>query len=127
MISSCQVTISVATRSRGHSIQRKVLVDKSVQILFESEALVEFVCSSFPDDQDFLFNLTSYSHLILFSHILNNSTRRVLVPNALHQPVLLPCHQQLGMLIEISYDNCFQVALANHQAGIRVPTIEHGL
>ncbi len=138
MISSCQVTISVVTRPRGRPVQRKVLVDRSLTIPPESEAVVQFVCSNLLDDRDFLFKPTPHSHLTLFSHILNDSTHRVLVRNASHRPILLPRRQRLGTLIEIPYDNCFQVALdpelakhppvtPNHQAGIRVPTLEPGL
>lgn len=137
MISSYQVTISITAKLKDHLVQRKVLVDSSLTIFPESEALVQFVCSSFPDDRDFLFNLTPHSHFTLFSHILNNSTCRVPVRNVLHKPVLLPCCQQLDMLIKVLYDNCFQVSLnpklaehspitSNHQAGIRVPTLKSG-
>ena len=138
MISSCQVTISVPARPRGRPVQRKVLVDRSLTIPPESEALVQFVCSNLPDDRDFLFKPTPHSHLTLFLHILNYSIHRVLVHNALHRPILLPRRQRLGMLTEIPYNNCFQVTLdlelaehppvtPNHQAGIRVPTLEPGL
>lgn len=91
MILSCQVTISVTTRLRSRPVQRKVLVNRSLTISPESETLVQFVCSSFLDKRDFLFKPTPYSYLTLFSHILNNLTYRVLVCNALHQPVLLFC------------------------------------
>ena len=138
MISSSQLTIFIAARPRGHMVWKKVLVGRSLTIPPESEALVQFVCSSFPDDRDFLFNPTPYSHLTLFSHILNNSTRRILVRNASHRPVFLPSRQQLSTLTEVSYDNCFQVLLdlelaehppttPNHQFGISVPTLEPGL
>ena len=40
MISSCQVTLSVAARPRGHPVRRKVLIDRSLTILPEPEALV---------------------------------------------------------------------------------------
>lgn len=89
MISSCQMTISVAARPRGYLVQKKVLVNKSLTISLKSKALVQFVYSSLPDDRDFLFNPIPYSHLTPFSHIPNNSTCRVLVRNALHQLVLL--------------------------------------
>lgn len=138
MISSCQVTISVAARPRGRPVQRKILVDKSLTIPPESEALVQFVCFNLLDDRDFLFKPTPHSYLTLFSHILNNSTHRVLVRNASHRPILLSRRQRLGTLTEIPYGNCFQVALdlelakhppitPNHQAGIRVPTLEPDL
>lgn len=107
MISSCQVTISVAVRLKRHPVQRKVLVNRSLTILPKFEALVQFVCSNFPDDQDFLFNPTPNSHLTLLSHMLNNSTRRVLVRNELHRPIFLPRRQQLSTLTEVLYDNCF--------------------
>ena len=60
MILSCQVTISVAARPRVYPVQRKVLVDKSLTIPPESETLVQFVYSKFPDDRDFLFNPTPH-------------------------------------------------------------------
>ena len=138
MISSCQVTISVATRPRGYLVQRKVLVDRSLIIPPESEALVQFVCSSLPDDRDFLFNPNPYSHIILFSHILNNLTCRILVRNTSHRSVLLPRRQQLGTLTKVSYDNCFQVSLypelaehppttPNYQDGISMLALEPDL
>lgn len=40
MISSCQVTIFVAAKPRGHPVQRKVLVNRSLTIPPEFEALV---------------------------------------------------------------------------------------
>lgn len=40
IISSCQMTISAAARPRGSLVQKKVLVDRSLTILPESEALV---------------------------------------------------------------------------------------
>ena len=107
MISSYQVPISVAARPRGRPVQRKVLVNRSLTISFKSEALVQFVCFSLSDDQDFLFKPIFHSYLTLFLHILNNLTYRVLVRNALHQPILLSYRQQLGTLTEIPYDNCF--------------------
>lgn len=107
-------------------------------IPLESEVLVQFVCSSLPDNRDFLFNPTPHSYLTPFLHILNDLIRRVLVRNALHQPVFLSHCQRLGTLTEVSYDNCFQVALSleltkhpptipNHQSEIRVPTLKPGL
>lgn len=104
----------------------------------ESEALVQFVCSNLPDNRDFLFKSTPYSHLTLFLHILNDSTHKVLIGNALYLLILLSRRQQLGTLTEIPYDNCFQITLdpklaehlpvtPNHQAGIRVPTLKLGL
>ena len=107
MISSCQVTISISARPRDHLVRRKVLVDRSLTIPPESEALVQFVYSNLPDDRDFFFNPIPHSHLILFSYILNDSTCRVLVRNVSHQPILLPRHQQLGTLTEVLYYNCF--------------------
>ena len=107
MISSCQMTISVAARPRSHPVQKKVLVDRSLTISPESEALVQFVCSSLLDNRDFFFNPNPHSHLILFSHILNNLTRKILVRNASHQSVFLPRRQRLGTLTEVSYNICF--------------------
>lgn len=114
-----------------------MLIDRSLTIPLESEALVQFVCSKLLDDEDFLFKPTPHSHLTLFSHILNDSTHRVPVRNSSHRSILLPRRQQLGTLTEISYDNCFQVTLdpelaehppviPNHQAGIKVPTLKPG-
>ena len=125
-------------KPRGHPVQRKVLVNRSLTILPKFEVLVQFVCSSLPNDRDFFFNATPYSHLTLFSHILNNLTCKILVRNASYQLVLLPHHHWFGTLTEISYDNCFQVSLdpdlakhppttPNHQAGIKVPTLKSGL
>lgn len=136
-ISICQVTISVAAKPKSHPVQRKVLVNRSLMIYPESETLVQFVCSSFPDNQDFLFNATPHSHLTLFSHILNDLTYKVLVRNTLQQLVLLPRHQRFGTLTEVLYDNCFQVSLdfelakyppttLNYQTGIRVPIFKPG-
>ena len=138
IISSCQMTIFIAGRLKGRPVQRKVLVDKSLTICPEFEALVQFVCSSFSDNQDFLFKPTFHIHLTLFSHILNDSTHKVLVRNVLYQPVFLSRRQRLDTLTEIPYDNYFQVVLdlelakhlsatPNYQARIRVPTLEPGL
>lgn len=137
LISGCQVTIFVAARPRDRQVQRKVLVDRSLTIFPKSKVLMQFICSSLPDDQDFRFKPTFHSHLTPFSHILNNLTHRILVYNALHRPVLLPRRERLGTLTEVLYDNCFQIALdpelakhspatPNHQAGIRVPSLEPG-
>ena len=114
-----------------------MLVDKSLIIPSESETLVQFIYSSLSNNRDFLFNSTPHYHLILFSHILNDLICRVPVQNASHQPILLLRRQRLGMLTEVSYDNCFQVILdtelakhpptiPNYQAKIKVSTLEPG-
>ena len=99
---------------------------------------MQLICSSLLDNQDFLFKPTLHSYQILFLHILNDSTQRVLVCNAFHQPVLLPRRQRLGILTEVLYDSYFQFVLylelakhppgiPNYQVGIRVFTLEPGL
>lgn len=93
IILSYQVIISVTTQSIGYPVQKKVLVDKSFTIFPETETLVQFVCSGFPNNWDFFFNPTPYGHLTLFLHIFNGSTHKVLVWNELHQPIFLLHHQ----------------------------------
>lgn len=77
IILNCQMIIFITAKPRGQPVQRKMLVDRSLIIPPEFEALMQFVYSSFLDNQDFLFNPIPHSHLILFSHILNNLTCRV--------------------------------------------------
>lgn len=77
IILSCQGIIFITARPRGQPVQRKMLVDRSLIISPEFETLVQFVYFSFLDDQNFLFNPIPHSHLILFSHILNNLTCRI--------------------------------------------------
>lgn len=137
MITSYQVTIAVMVKPKSHLVQRKVLVNRTLIILLESEAFVQFVYSELPDNQDFLFNPRLHSHFTLISHILDNSTRGVLVQNESYQPIFLLRHKRLGMFAEILYDNCFQVSLnpdlteyppthSIQQARIKLLTLEPG-
>lgn len=90
IISSCQMTISIIARFKSYLVERKVLVNRSLIISLESKVLVQFVYSGFLDDWKFSINPTSYRYLILFAHILDNSTYKILVPNNLYRPVFLP-------------------------------------
>lgn len=59
------------------------------------------------NNQDFLFHLTPQTNLILYSHIVDHKTLKVLVKNVSDRPLYISYRHKLGHLLDMAYNNYF--------------------
>lgn len=80
-----------------------------------SKAIILLLSIFLLDDSDFLFYLATQTNLMLFAHIVNHETTKVLVRNTSDQLLHILRHQKLGYIVDIYYNNCF---LANAKSAL---------
>lgn len=107
LIGSCRVTVLISTRQRGQLFIKKLLISKLIMVSSQSKALISLIPVFVPDNCDFLFYPAAQPNLMLFTHIINHQTLKILVRNASNQPLHILHRHKLDHLIDIAYDNCF--------------------
>lgn len=76
-----------------------------------------------PDDHDFLFHLTAQVTLIMYTHIVDYKTTRVLIRNVSDRLLQILRYYKLGHIINISYKKCFLAKLKiTFNSAIFLPT-----
>ncbi len=127
LIGSCGVTVPIDARQRGQFLTRRLLSSQETVVPPCSEAMISLVPLPLPDDRDFLFHPVTQANLTLFAHLVNHETSRVLVRNDSSQAVRIPRRHRLGHVVNIAYNNCFQVANSHsvRDAATSPPSSQH--
>ncbi len=110
LIGSCGVTVPIDARQRGQFLTRRLLSSHETVVPPRSEAMILLVPLPLLDDQDFLLHPATQANLTLFAHLVDHETSRVLVRNDSSQAVRIPRRHRLGHVVDIAYNDCFQVA-----------------
>lgn len=88
---------------------KKLLPNQEPVVLPCSKIMVSLVPLPLLNNRDFLFHPTTQTDLMLFIHIVNQQTSKVLIKNASNQMLcILYCHK-FGYLINIIYDKSFLI------------------
>ena len=106
-IHSCGVKIVINARQRSEFLKHRALASASTNVSPHSEALVAFQYIELPDSRNFLFCLFPQQHLILYSHLLDHTSMKILICNNSDHAIKIPLHHRLGCITELSYINCF--------------------
>ena len=107
-IASCEVIIDLSIRQRDSFIRRNIHAMKSTLIRPKVEINVP---AKFPvsDNRDFLFEPTKEANFTLFHHVVNSYTNEIMIRNDSSHIVKIPKNFCLESVIELFYDECFQV------------------
>ena len=107
VVGSCGVKITIKARQKGQFLSKKLLAENDGVISSRFEAMIPILTVPFPDNRDFLFHPATQTNLLLYTHILDHKTLKVLVRNTSDQPLRIAHRQKLGHIVNISYNNCF--------------------
>ena len=80
-IENCGVTVPIHARQTGQFLIRRLLASQETVIFFYSEAMVSLIPLALPNVLNFLFYLAIHNNLILFTHLIDHHTSKVLVKN----------------------------------------------
>ena len=115
-ILSCGVTIVINARNHSQFLKRNVLANTTTFIPLKSEALVNIRQIPLPDSRDFLFQPFPQEYLMLYSHLLNHTSSRILVRNDINRSIQIPRSHRLGYITEILFENCFATSVDHDSA-----------
>lgn len=101
------MTIKVNAKERGWFLTKKLLTSQKGVIFPRSKVMASLVRVLLPDNQNFLFYLTSQANLTFYSHIVHDETLKILVKNGSDSLFCIPCWYKLSHLLDITYNNCF--------------------
>lgn len=119
-ILSCGVTIVINARNHLLFLRRNVLADATTFIPPKSEALINCQQISLPNLRDFLFQPFPQQQLMLYSHLLDHTSLRILVWNDTKCLIQIPRRHRLGFITEIPFENYF-ATLVEHDAASTPP------
>lgn len=71
-----------------------------------SKKMISFASVPLPDNCNFIFHPTIQANLILYTHIINYTTTKILVSNTSDCPLCIPQYQKLSHIVDICYENC---------------------
>ncbi len=126
-IGSCGVEIPIEVRSKGPLIKRTINSKKTVVIPPNSSAVVPIYHLDLPD-RDFMFKPIEDSTLALYAGLIDQSTRGILVKNAMNKPVYIRRNTRLGHLAELSTDRYYYITEGQEEVAelaTRYPKEEH--
>lgn len=72
-----------------------------------SDSIIPLVPVPLPNNHNLLFHSTTQANLILYMHIIDHKTSKVLVRNTSNHPLYISRRHKLGHVVDIAYDNCF--------------------
>ena len=78
-ILSCGVTIVINARNHSQFLRRNILANSTIFIPPKSEALVNFRQIPLPGSRDFLFQPFPQQQLMLYSHLFNHTSSKILI------------------------------------------------
>lgn len=107
LIRSCVVKININVRQHSEFLRHRALASTPTIISPHLEALVAFQHIELPNSCDFLCYPFPQQHLILYSHLFNHSSTKVLVRNNADYAVKIPLYHRLGCVIKLPYKSCF--------------------
>lgn len=87
--------------------------------------MISLVKLLLPDDRDFLFHSAIQANLILYSHIIDYETLKILVRNASDLPLCVPCWHKLGHFLDMTYENYFVIDTRFAYNATSVPPSSH--
>lgn len=103
---SYRVTIPVNAKQYRQFCRRKLLASNNNMVPPNSKKMIFFAPVSLPDNCNFIFHPTIQANLILYTHIINYTTTKILVSNTSDCPLCIPQHQKLSHIVNICYENC---------------------
>lgn len=106
-IKSCEVTIPVNTKQCKYFLTRKLLASKEKRIPLHLDLMIPLVLVLLSDNCNFLFYPTTQANLILYTHIIDHKTSKILVRNTSNRLLHILYCQKLDHIINIAYNNCF--------------------
>jgi hypothetical protein len=107
-IGSCGVEVPIEVRSKGPLIKRTINSKKTVVVPPNSSAVVPIHHLDLPD-RDFMFEPIEDSTLALYAGLIDQSTRGILVKNAIDKPIYIRRNTRLGHLAELSTDGYYYI------------------
>ncbi len=126
-IGSCGVEVPIEVRSKGPLMKRTINSKKTVVVPPNSSAVVPIYHLDLPD-RDFMFEPIEDSTLALYAGLIDQSTRGILVKNAMDKPVHIRRNTRLGHLAELSTDGCYHITEGQEdvaELATRHPKEEH--
>ena len=107
-IASCDVDINFSIRQRKLYVKRNIYAIQTILISSEKEINISAKFSVL-DDRDFLFESTKEANFILFHHIVDSYTNKIMIRNDSFNAVKISKNFCLKFVIELTYDDCFQI------------------
>ncbi|KAL8817991.1 MAG: hypothetical protein Q9191_008035, partial [Dirinaria sp. TL-2023a] len=110
-IDSCGVIVSIEIRTshKSSSVQKSVHLRKTTVISPRSEQTVEIHNLAVSDDRDYLFESAELNHLIIYAHMINATTRAVILKNDFNSSIQVSRNHRLGRIIELEFSNAYHV------------------
>lgn len=103
------IIIKVNKKQRGQFLTKRLLISHESIIPPCSKMVIPLIRVSLPNKQNFLFYPTFQANLILYSHIIDHKTSRILVWNAFDQSFYISYQYKLGYLFYMAYKNYFLI------------------
>ncbi len=126
-IGSYRVEVLIEVRSKGPLIKRIINSKKTVVVPLNSSAVVLIYHLDLPD-RDFIFKPIEDSTLALYTGLIDQSTRGILVKNAIDKPVYIRRNIRLGHLAELSTNRYYYITKGQEdvaELATRYPKEEH--
>ena len=109
VISSTGITIPLEVRSPKLAIQRPVHLKKTTVIPPHAEMAVAVHHAGLPATRDFLFEPDDSLNFTLYAHLVDASTKSIIVRNDREFPVMIPRNFRLGRVSEIDFPSGFHI------------------
>lgn len=111
LIHSCDVKIEIYIRQDSESLRHRALASAPTIMPSRSKTLVAFQHIELSDFRDFLFCPFLQQQLILYSHLLNHTSTKVLIHNNADHTIKILLHHRLDCITELPYKSCFTTSV----------------
>ena len=109
VIDSTDITISLKIRSPKLTIQRSVHLKKTTVIPPHIELTVAVHHAELSTTRDFLFEPNDSLNFILYAHLVDASTKSIIVRNDREFPVMISRNFRLDRMFEIDFSSDFHI------------------
>lgn len=108
-IKNYNIIISMKIRISNNVIFKSIHFKKSTTISSQLKILVEIYYFAISKDRDFLFELNEISHLISYAHLIDVTTKTIILRNNIDKSMYIFRNYHLKRLFEMKYFNVFYI------------------
>ena len=108
-IDSCEINIMLEIQLKDPYLRRTIHAQQAMMLQSGQEQLLP-IRTKIPNGRDFFFEPDPNANFTMCSHILDTSTKRILVKNEIEHAIKVSRRYRLDQISEIDCDNCFQIS-----------------
>ena len=111
-IDSCEINIALEIQFKDSFVRKNIHVQHVITLQSNEEQLL-IIDANISEERDFFFEFDRSANFIMYAHILDVNTRKILIMNETKHIIKVSRRHRLNHVSKINCDNCFQISETN--------------